>query len=723
GSPSTAIANVGGALNINGTVNISLSGIGLTAGGPFPILTYNAGLRTGGGSFHLVTSPRIVATLTDDNAGTVSVTITSADVGVKWNGGASGNWDVNNNANTIWQTVPSGNRAFYIESGSGNDSVIFDDTATGTTTVNLTTALTPQTVAITNSSKTYLFTGAGKITGGTGLVKDGANTLIVANSGNDFSGNITLAAGTLVVSNDWNLANPINGAGALVKNGSGTLTLSGDNSLFSGPVTVSGGTLSVLNSVSLATASSTTVTSGGSLDIGNNNVGLGFEQITVSGSGVGGNGAIVNSSGYGGGTLATSFQNLLLAGDTTIGGPGRLDFADGTLSTGGQARKLTKVSTSTFRMANLTMDSALGDIEVQGGTLTLQGSMSSFGNPANNFIVSPSATLQFNTVSGGIDKNLIIQDNGVINNSADANTFDGLVTLQGSGIFNIGGISLTFTNVIGGPGSLSKVTGAGAMYLSASNTYSGDTTVGAGTLYLTEPGSINASRSVTIGSGATLDVTGRNDQMFTLLSGKTLSGSGTLNGILLVTNGAVLSPGTGIGTLTVNNNTTLAGTTVIEINKSLTNDMLNCFGQLTFGGALVISNTGPAFADGDSFTLFPNQNYAGAFDSISPASPGNGLAWDTNSLAVDGSLKVVPGTFTGPTTNANITAVSVSGTNVLVHGTNNNVPNTSFHFAVLTSTNLTLPLSSWTPVLTNGFNSDGTFDYTNPIVPGTPRQF
>jgi len=84
---------------------------------------------------------------------------------------------------------------------------------------------------------------------------------------------------------------------------------------------------------------------------------------------------------------------------------------------------------------------------------------------------------------------------------------------------------------------------------------------------------------------------------------------------------------------------------------------------------------------------------------------------------------VVTGAVTGPTTNATITSVKTSGTNLLIHGVNNNVPNTSFHYAVLTSTNIALPLSNWTAIVTNPFNSDGTFDYTNPIVPTTPRQF
>jgi hypothetical protein len=51
------------------------------------------------------------------------------------------------------------------------------------------------------------------------------------------------------------------------------------------------------------------------------------------------------------------------------------------------------------------------------------------------------------------------------------------------------------------------------------------------------------------------------------------------------------------------------------------------------------------------------------------------------------------------------------------------VPNTNFEYVVLTSTNISAPLSSWKAVATNRFNADGTFDYTNAIVPGTPQQF
>lgn len=96
------------------------------------------------------------------------------------------------------------------------------------------------------------------------------------------------------------------------------------------------------------------------------------------------------------------------------------------------------------------------------------------------------------------------------------------------------------------------------------------------------------------------------------------------------------------------------------------------------------------------------------------------LVDNTVNQSVDIILNAV---VSNPTTNANITHVSLSGTNLIIQGTNNNVPNTSFHYAVLVSTNIATPLTNWTILSTNPFNADGTFDYTNPVVPGMPRQF
>jgi len=119
----------------------------------------------------------------------VSVTIISADSAVKWNGGLTGNWDINNAGNAIWQTVPSGSPTYYVEAGTGNDAVLFDDSLTGTPNVILTTTLAPQAITVSNSSANYIFAGSGKLTGATGLTKQGSGTLTIANGGNnDFSG-------------------------------------------------------------------------------------------------------------------------------------------------------------------------------------------------------------------------------------------------------------------------------------------------------------------------------------------------------------------------------------------------------------------------------------------------------------------------------------------------------------------------------------------------------
>jgi len=675
GNPTAAIVNVTGALNLNGNVNLSLSGVGLTAGGPFTVLTYVPGSRTGSGNFVLNNSPRVVATLNDDTgSGVVTITIVSADSAVKWLGGTAGNWDANNTGNTIWKTVPSGTTTYYIENGSGNDSVLFDDSLTGTNVVNLTTTLTPQSVTVSNSTANYLFTGAGKLTGATGLTKQGTGTLTIANSGNnDFSGPIALNAGTLVISNSSALGNSLSGGGALTKNGNGTLTLSGDNSGFTGPVTVNGGTLTVATTASLATAASNTIASGATLDIGNNNVSLGLTNITVSGSGVGGNGAIINSSGYSGNPVATSFQNLTLAGPTTIGGQGRLDFrssdlnngSDAVLSTGGSAYKLTKSGGGILQLASVQIDNALGDLDVQAGLLGIQGNMPSLGNPASTLTVFGGATVQFNAVGSTMNKALALNDGAIVNNSAGANTYGGAVTLLGNGIFNIAGSGVTFTNTFGGVGGLSKVTGTAQMTLTASNTYTGNTTISAGTLALTEPADIRTSSTITIGSGATLDVTGRADATQTVLGGHSLTGSGTLNGSLTSLPGSTLAPGTttAIGTLTVNGNTGLAGTNIMKlIEGNLTSDVLTVSGSLIFGGTLQVSVLSGTLQAGDSFQLF-NGSFSGSFASIVPATPGPNFVWDLNTLTNTGALNVV---FTGSTDPTNIVS-AYNGSNLTLN--------------------------------------------------------
>lgn len=67
-----------------------------------------------------------------------------------------------------------------------------------------------------------------------------------------------------------------------------------------------------------------------------------------------------------------------------------------------------------------------------------------------------------------------------------------------------------------------------------------------------------------------------------------------------------------------------------------------------------------------------------------------------------------------------INAITLSGMNLIVSGTNG--PASGKYF-FLTSTNITLPISNWTPISTNTFDASGNFIFTNPINPGSPSLF
>lgn len=98
--------------------------------------------------------------------------------------------------------------------------------------------------------------------------------------------------------------------------------------------------------------------------------------------------------------------------------------------------------------------------------------------------------------------------------------------------------------------------------------------------------------------------------------------------------------------------------------------------------------------------------------SISPATPGAGLAWNINNLNINGTLSVV--STAGP----KITGIAVSGTTLTINATNGPA---STSYVLLESTNLLVPVSHWTPVLTNSFNSGGGFTLSTNIVNANNR--
>ena len=67
-----------------------------------------------------------------------------------------------------------------------------------------------------------------------------------------------------------------------------------------------------------------------------------------------------------------------------------------------------------------------------------------------------------------------------------------------------------------------------------------------------------------------------------------------------------------------------------------------------------------------------------------------------------------------------VTSLTLNGTNAVFAGTNGLANGT---FYVLTTTNLTLPRSSWTRIATNVFDGGGNFTFTNPVTAGNSQSY
>jgi autotransporter-associated beta strand protein len=769
-----------------GTANtINLSSVSVLYGFPtqFPVIQY-AGSSGNLNTFVLGTlpsaSPAYGAYISNNVANSsIDIVFTNGPFvpALTWDGKTNGNWDVATTAN--WRPA-SGPDTTY---GQGN-IVTFDDTLTGTTNVNLTAALTPGALTVNNTLSNYVFSGSGSISGSVTLVKSGSGTLTLAETGGDnFSGGIIVNNGTVILdnansaisggttiinggtlqvgNNDANgtlpsgavadsgalvfnradniiVTNVISGAGTLTQSGANVVTLSGNNSGFTGTATVAQGTLQVGSTNALGSTTSVTVSNAATFDVngyalfGNGNVNL---VVTVSGAGVGGTGAIVNNSTN---SPTKVLHTVTMAADATFGGNNDWDIrnsagnnatADAALN---GAFNLTKVGTNSVTLRGVTVDTGLGDINVQAGSLsftaTATAPQTSLGDSSKTATVFSNATLTLDTIGIIPSKNFVLTNGGTLKCSG-TNTLNSPLTLAGAAnnTISVGsGAQFTITSAIGGGGGFSK-NGSGPLFLTAANTYSGRTVVSGGTLALYGGGSngaINFSTNINVNSGATLDVSGRSDKTLTVASAQTLSGgigtngAGTINGLLVVGALATISPGgsTNMGTLSVISNATLSGATVMKISAANGNDQIDAW-SITYGGTLVVTNISGFVTNGQSFQLFVATNgYSGTFSGGVTLPSATGLTW-TNTLAVNGTITA--GVVSGPAAQPYITSVSLSGTSLVISGTNGTA---GLQFVVLSSTNLMLPLSQWTPIVTNTFTG-GSWSTTNTVDPSAAQSF
>ncbi len=428
---------------------------------------------------------------------------------------------------------------------------------------------------------------------------------------------------------------------------------------------------------------------------------------------------IFNQSG---GTVTTAINNDIILGNTTSNSAGTVNLSGGTFNATANntffvgfrgigvwnisGTGLLKVQTLNMTRNSSDSAGASGTVNLNGGTLIMNSeSMGSSG-------ANQTGAINFN---GGVLQ--AAQSTGSFITAQPAETFT--TTIQAGGaIINNAGFAITISSpLVSGGGIDGGLTseGAGTLTLNTNNTYNGPTIVSSGTLTLGLQGSISNSTLINVAAGATFSAAFNGGPPFTLNSGQTLTGNGTLPGNTAVGNGATLAPGSPTGPLTFVILTLNGGsTTFMRLNKTAhTNSVVVVTSPLAYGGTLALTNLSGTLAAGDSFKLFSAAAYHGAFTSIIPSAPSANLLWNTNGLT-NGILSVVPvppPQFLSPT---------ISGNSFAFNGSNG-VPHQTYY--VLCSTNLSLPTGSWTVIATNSFDDSGNFNFTNTPDPNAPPTF
>jgi autotransporter-associated beta strand protein len=354
----------------------------------------------------------------------------------------------------------------------------------------------------------------------------------------------------------------LTGAGTIYRTGTGGTTTFTNNASFTGDISVVGGTLiattagalgntvgkTILDGVTIPWALSATATDGESLvitggttsaDTGNSTFALNAEVqsgatflITTGG----GNAPTFNGVLSGEGTFEVRSNDTSLEfNPTSLGGT-----AANTLS------GTTKISIGTLDLKKTAgVDAVAGALVIGNGTNKGHVRLQANNQINDNSVVTiaSNSDLRLNGKNETIGGLVSSAGQGAVGNYHA--TVDSTLTVQASAADSSFGGAL----VNGGAAKLGLVkSGDKTLTLGGTSTYSGPTTVAAGTLKLDAAGSIAASPTIDVASGAVLDVASVTGG-FQLAAGQTLKGAGTVSGALTVTSGATLQPGSSPGAL------------------------------------------------------------------------------------------------------------------------------------------------------------------------------
>jgi hypothetical protein len=183
-------------------------------------------------------------------------------------------------------------------------------------------------------------------------------------------------------------------SGSRVKIGDGTLHNT-DPFSATGGWTVSGGTLKLGAEWAVGDL---TVASGATLDLNGYGVSQsagGSSYWTVNGSGLGGQGALINSNAA---TTPTVWNRMTFGSGATFGGAGSMNLRFHSAS--GTSNLINKVGSGTVGFEHFNTPSPLPRYDVQGGTLDIKSTGGNSGYnamPAGNISTAAGATVRFTT--------------------------------------------------------------------------------------------------------------------------------------------------------------------------------------------------------------------------------------------------------------------------------------------------------------------------------------
>jgi autotransporter-associated beta strand protein len=442
GGGTNDLLDAAGDLALSGTSPVNVFSTAGSFAPSYTLIRYGGALTGGAANFSLANTNlyrQVFALDTTTSPGSVLLGVSGSGLNLTWAGNAGPAWDDRTTAN--WN---GGAEKFH-----ATDSVLFDDTgATGT--VTLTGTLMPASVTVAGHSD-YTFTGAGKISGGTDLVKEGAGVLAVSNA-NDYTGTT------------W----------------------------------VRGGILRIGNSSALGTAAGgTVVTNGGTLDV-NGVTFFNSDSLRISGSGFNSTGAVINT----GGAVQNGIRAIALDGDASVGAwANRWDirspgYVGDELNLNGHT--LTKLGAGQISVVQQIVTNS-GSIDVTAGNLTFTRA---FVGGDGAVILRSGTQLVFENFTTGYFNKAISATGATVRLIGSNLGIGSAVSLESANAVDVAAaMTLTWSNTVSGSGSIAKV-GAGTLDLLGNNTYSGPTAISNGTLRVN--GAYTGGGLITVFSNATL---------------------------------------------------------------------------------------------------------------------------------------------------------------------------------------------------------------------------